>query len=256
MKYIRYEKDGAAFFGILEGDTVCELSGDYLKGAEKTGKTAALADVRLLAPCLPPKIIGIGANYKSFLAWKKKENPAAPSFFSKPSTAVVACGEDIEIPEPEHEVNYEGELAVVIGRRCRDVRAADAMDYVFGYTCINDVTDNTMMFTEDKKWTRGKGCDTFAPMGPVVTDEIDPEDAMITTRRNGEVVQHMNTSDMYFHIPALIEFISRYITLEPGDVIATGSPAGTGRIFPGDVIEITIDGIGTLTNPVKARVYA
>ncbi len=251
MKYVRYEYEGRIRFGVLEGDRVAELDGDYLFGARKTGSAVPCKDVRLLAPYIPRKIIGIGANYRSFLDWKKKEYPDHPGIFSKPSTAVLDPGGTIVLPDPSHTVNYEGELAVVIGRKAKNVRADDAMSYVFGYTCINDVTDNTMMFDEDKKWTRGKGCDTFAPLGPaVVTDEIDPEDALIETRLNGRVVQHMSSSDMYFHIPALIEFVTKYITLEPGDVIATGSPAGPGPLKPGDAIEVSIEGIGTLANKV------
>ncbi|NLZ77687.1 MAG: fumarylacetoacetate hydrolase family protein [Spirochaetales bacterium] len=254
MKYVRYEHNDEIHFGVLKENRIAQLDGDYIHGAKETGKTVDLDEVKLLAPCMPVKIIGIGANYKSFLDWKKREYPGHPSFFSKPRTAVIATNENIVIPEPDHVVNYEGELAVVIGKLAKDVPAERAMEYVFGYTCFNDVTDNTMMFDEDKKWTRGKGCDTFAPMGPiVVTDEIDPEDVMIETRLNGEVVQHMNSSDMFFHIPQLIEFITKYITLEPGDVIATGSPAGTGQIKPGDRVEVFIDGIGTLVNDVVAK---
>lgn len=254
MKYVRYEYKNEIHFGILSANVVAELDGDYIFGAKETGKTVELNKVKLLAPCMPVKIIGIGANYKSFLDWKKKEYPTFPSFFSKPRTAIIATNENIIIPELGHTVNFEGELAVIIGKLAKDVKSEDAMDYVFGYTCINDVTDNTMMFDEDKKWTRGKGCDTFAPLGPiVVTDEIDPEDAMIETKLNGEVVQHKSSSDMFFHIPALIEYITKYITLEPGDVIATGSPAGPGPIKPGDTIEVTIEGIGTLSNGVVAK---
>lgn len=251
MRYLRYEWNNKTYFGVLEDDTVYELSGDYISGAEKTGITHPVSEVKLRAPYIPGKIIGVGANYKSFLDWKKREYPVRPRIFQKPKTAVINPGDTICLPDPDHEIHYEGELAVVIGKICSHVKAADAMDYIFGYTCINDVTDETM-FKEDVIWARGKGCDTFAPIGPVVvTDTIDPENAMLETKLNGETVQHMNTSDMHFHIPALIEFISTYMTMEPGDIIATGSPAGVGCIHPGDMVEITIDGIGTLTNLVK-----
>ena len=251
MKYLRYELDGQAHFGMMEEDRVHELDGDYIFGAEKTGKTVPVADVRILAPYVPGKIIGVGANYKSFLDFKKREYPVRPRIFQKPKTAVINQGDAICLPDADHEIHYEGELAVIIGRTCSHVKSEDAMDYVFGYSCINDVTDETM-FKEDVIWARGKGCDTFAPIGPVVvTDGIDPENVMLETRLNGKEVQHMNASDMYFHIPALIEFITAYITLEPGDVIATGTPVGVGCLHPGDVVEITIEGIGTLANPVK-----
>jgi len=250
MKYIRYEYDGKECFGELKNDVVYELSGDYIFGGARTGVSLPLAQVELLVPCVPGKVVGVGANYKSFLDAKKREYPVRPRIFQKPKTAVIKSGEAICLPDPTHEVHYEGELAVVIGKRCSKAKSAEAMDYIFGYTCINDVTDETM-FKEDVIWARGKGCDTFAPIGPVVTDEIDPEDAMLETKLNGEVVQHMNTSDMNFHIPALIEFISTYMTLEPGDIIATGTPVGVGCLHPGDVVEVSIEGIGGISNPVK-----
>lgn len=250
MKYIRYEYNGKEAFGELEQDLVYELQGDYLQGSGRTGTMLALADVKLLAPYIPGKIIGVGANYKSFLDDKKREYPKRPRIFQKPKTAVIKSGDTIHLPDPTHEVHYEGELAAVIGKRCSQVKREDAMDYIFGYSCINDITDETM-FKEDVIWARGKGCDTFAPLGPLVTDEIDPENAILTTRLNGEVVQCMNTSDMNFHIPELIEFISAYITLEPGDIIATGTPVGVGNLHPGDMVEVSIEGIGKIINPVE-----
>lgn len=250
MKYIRYRYEGKKYFGELEGDIVYELNGDYLFGAQRTGVSRPRGEVELLVPYMPGKIIGVGANYRSFLDAKKMEYPVRPRIFQKPRTAVIRSGGAIRLPDLSHAVSYEGELAVVIGKRCSKVKSGEAMDYVFGYSCINDVTDQTMT-KEDMIWARGKGCDTFAPIGPVVTDEIDPEDAMLETRVNGKVVQHMSTSDMHFHIPALIEFISAYITLEPGDMIATGTPAGADLMHPGDVVEISIEGIGSISNPVE-----
>ncbi len=250
MKYIRFEYEGKECFGELERDDVFELDGDYIKGASRTGRHLKLADVKLLVPCVSGKVVGVGANYKSFLDNKKRAYPDHPKVFQKPKTAIIKTGDTICLPDPTHEIHYEGELAVVIGKTCSKVESSQAMDYVFGYTCINDVTDETM-FKEDVIWARGKGCDTFAPVGPLVTDEVDPEDVMIETRLNGEVVQHMNASDMHFHVPALIEFISRYMTLEPGDIIATGTPVGVGCLHPGDKIEVSIEGIGTLVNFVE-----
>jgi len=250
MKYIRYEYNGKEVFGELQDDTVFELDGDYIFGARRTGTKLPADSVKFLVPYVPGKIIGVGANYKSFLDAKKREYPVRPRIFQKPKTAVIKSGDPICLPDPEHEVHYEGELAVVIGKKCSKVKSEHAMEYIFGYSCINDVTDETM-FKEDVIWARGKGCDTFAPIGPVVTDEIDPENAMLETKLNGEVVQYMNTSDMNFHIPALIEFITTYMTLEPGDIIATGTPAGVSCLHPGDTIEISIEGIGSISNPVK-----
>ena len=251
MKYVRYEKDGNTHFGVLENGKIAELSEDYVLGAERTGVVTEEQDVKLLAPYIPGKIVGVGANYKSFLDAKKREYPVRPRIFQKPKTAVLNMGEAICLPDASHEVHYEGELAVVIGKTCTKVKKEDAWDHIFGYTVINDVTDETM-FKEDVIWARGKGCDTFAPLGPVVvTDEIDLEDAMIETKLNGTVVQHMSTSDINFHIPELIEYISSYMTLEAGDIIATGTPAGVGCLHPGDHIEISIEGIGVLANDVK-----
>lgn len=249
MKYIRYRYEGEKYFGELKEDVVYELDGDYILGAERTGVRRRLGEVELLIPYVPGKIIGVGANYRSFLDAKKMGYPVRPRIFQKPKTAAIRSGEGIRLPDPSHVVYYEGELAAVIGKRCSKVKSGEAMGYVFGYSCINDVTDHTIC-EEDAIWARGKGCDTFAPIGPVVTDEIDPEDAMLETRLNGEVVQHMSTSDMNFHIPALIEFISAYITLEPGDIIATGTPAGAGALHPGDIVEVSIEGIGSISNPV------
>lgn len=249
MKYIRYEYQGETSFGILEDGCVSKLSGNYIEGAKKVGEVIPVDKVTLLEPCIPGKIVGVGANYKSFLDFKKREYPDHPRIFQKPKTAVIKSGDAIRLPDVSHEIHYEGELAVVIGKKCSHVKSVDAKEYIFGYTCINDVTDETM-FKEDVIWARGKGCDTFAPIGPVVTDELDPESAVLETRLNRQVVQHMNTADMYFHIPILIEFISEYMTLEPGDIIATGTPVGVGCLHPGDVVEVIIEGIGTLSNPV------
>lgn len=250
MKYIRYEHNEEVRFGELEKGVVYELDGDYISGAKRTGVGLPLNEVRLLAPCIPGKIVGVTANYRSFLDAKKIPYPRIPKLFQKPKTSVIASGETIRLPDPAHVVNYEGELAVVIGTRCTKVKLEDAMDYVFGCTCINDVSDVTMC-DEDQTLGRGKGCDTFSPIGPLVSDEIDPENVMIETRLNGKVVQHENSSDIYFSIPELIEFISAYMTLEPGDIIASGTPVGAARLHPGDRIEVEVEGIGSIWNRVE-----
>ena len=253
MKYIRFRVgNGPVCSGILKGGQVRRLEGDIFHGYRETFEEYELQSVRLLAPVQPGKIVGVGANYRSFLDAKKREYPKHPRIFLKPASSVIGNQEKILCPDGSHEVHFEGELGVVIGKICSKVSEKKAMDYVFGYTCINDVTDRTML-EEDGIWARGKGADTFAPVGPCITDEIDGMHVELETRVNGEVRQHDNTSDMYFTIPQLIAYISDSMTLNPGDVIATGTPVGTGRLNLQDTVEVEIQGIGILKNQMIER---
>lgn len=206
--------------------------------------------VRLLAPCTPTKIICVGRNYAAHVQEMRNEIPRRPLFFFKPPSAVIGPGEEIVLPQSAL-VHYEAELAVVIGRRCRNVSAADAIAVVLGYTCLNDVSDREAQQWETN-WVRAKGFDTSAPLGPVIVtpDEIEGP-FHVTLRVNGELRQDGSTHDLIFPIPALIEEISSYMTLEPGDVIATGTPAGVGPLVSGDSVEVEIDGIGILYNRVR-----
>lgn len=209
-----------------------------------------LSQVRLLAPCTPTKILCVGRNYVAHAQELGNEVPTRPLLFFKPPSSVIGPEEEIVLP-PSSLVHYEAELAVVIGRRCRNVPAAEAMDVILGYTCLNDISDREEQKWE-KNWVRAKGFDTAAPIGPVIVtrDEIDgPFHIML--RVNGETKQDGSTRDLIFPIPVLIEEISSYMTLEPGDVIATGTPAGVGPLFAGDIVEVEIDGIGILQNPVR-----
>jgi 2-keto-4-pentenoate hydratase/2-oxohepta-3-ene-1,7-dioic acid hydratase in catechol pathway len=208
--------------------------------------------VKLLAPVLPSKVVAIGKNYAEHAAEMGGDVPDRPLIFLKPSTAVIASGDDIASPPSSERVDYEGELAVVIGRLCRDVPEERAMDVVLGYTCANDVTARDQQKT-DGQWSRAKGYDTFCPLGPWIETSLDPDDLRVTTRLNGEVKQDARTSMIVHRIPSLISYITSCMTLLPGDVILTGTPEGVGPMQIGDTVEVEIEGIGTLANPVVAR---
>jgi 2-keto-4-pentenoate hydratase/2-oxohepta-3-ene-1,7-dioic acid hydratase in catechol pathway len=205
---------------------------------------------RFLAPVLPSKIIAVGLNYRDHIIEMGHELPTEPVLFMKPSTAVIGPFEEIRYPAQSSRVDYEAELGVVIGRTCRDVKAAQARDYILGYTCFNDVTARDLQ-AKDGQWTRAKSFDTFAPIGPwIVTDIEDPHTLAITAKLNGETKQSSNTSNLLFNVFELVEFISGIMTLRQGDVIATGTPSGVGPMNPSDEIAIEIQGIGVLKNKV------
>ena len=241
---------GRTGYGLLEGEKINVLwSTPYDGGlANTTGEFVSLPEVTLLAPCEPSKIVAIGLNYRDHAAEFGNPIPEEPLIFMKPSTAVIGPDEDIVYPEMSRRVDYEAELAVVIGKPCRNVAAENFRDYVLGYTCINDVTARDLQ-KKDGQWTRAKGFDTFAPLGPwIETDIADPNNLTVEGYLNGERRQHSNTRNLIFPVPALVAFISRIMTLLPGDVIATGTPSGIGPMRPGDVVEIRVESIGALRN--------
>lgn len=199
----------------------------------------------------PTKIVGIGQNYRAHAAEMGKGIPEEPLMFLKPSSAIIRDGMPIERPAGYERVDYEGELGVVIGKRARHVSRESALDHVAGYTCINDVTVRDLQ-KKDGQWARAKGFDTFCPIGPRIVAGLDPSNLRITTRVNGAIKQDSSTSDLIFDVPTLIAFVSRYMTLDEGDLISTGTPAGVGNLNPGDVVEVEIAGIGVLRNPVIA----
>ncbi|MGD0951109.1 MAG: fumarylacetoacetate hydrolase family protein [Methanotrichaceae archaeon] len=213
------------------------------------GEVLAMEDVELLAPCCPSKIVCVGLNYVEHAKELKMKLPEEPVLFLKPPSAVIGPGTEIVVPKSSDRVDYEGELGVVIGKRCKAIAADEAKKHILGYTCFNDVTARDLQ-QKDGQWTRAKSFDTFAPFGPWIAC-IDPSDADIKTRVNGQIRQSSNTADLIFGVPSLIEFISNVMTLEPGDVIATGTPPGVGRLEKGDVVEVEIEGIGVLKNRVK-----
>lgn len=217
-----------------------------------TGRSWPLADVRLLAPILASKVICIGKNYADHIAEMGGEAPADPVIFLKPNTSIVGPGAPIVLPPTSNEVHFEGELAVVIGQPCKDVPAAKALSVVLGYTIANDVSARDHQ-RHDGQWTRAKGHDTFCPLGPWIETSLDASDVDIKTEVNGQVKQDSSTAFLLHDIPKIIEWISAVMTLLPGDVILTGTPAGVGPIVDGDSVSVTVSGIGTLTNPVTAK---
>ncbi len=252
MRFLRFKsEEGKTGFGLLEGKSVIEVEGNIF-GEYRIAKAEHRLDkIKLLPPCLPTKIVAVGLNYKDHAEEMKKDPPEEPMLFMKPSTSVIGHEENIIYPKHmSSRVDYEGELAVVIGRKASWVKEREAYQYVFGYTCINDVTARDLQ-AKDVQYTRAKGFDTFAPIGPVIETEIDPGNLKITTILNGEIRQHSRTSNLIFSVPRLISFISHVMTLLPGDIIATGTPAGIGPMKSGDKVEVEIEGIGVLRNYVE-----
>ncbi|MCJ0893166.1 fumarylacetoacetate hydrolase family protein [Rhodococcus sp. ARC_M12] len=247
--------DGVAFVSIEgEGDarTAKEIAEHPFGTPTFTGRSWPLADVRLLAPILASKVIAIGKNYAAHVAEMGGEAPKDPVIFIKPNTSIVGPGASIVLPPSSNEVHYEGELAIVIGRPCKDVPASKAYDVVLGYTVANDVSARDHQ-KHDGQWTRAKGHDTFCPLGPWIETSLDPSDLEIKTEVDGVVKQQSRTSLLLHDIPKIIEWVSAVMTLLPGDVILTGTPEGVGPMTDGDSVSITVEGIGTLTNPVAAK---
>lgn len=245
--------DNKEITGIVNDKEITEIVGDIYSDYSETDNSYSTENVKLLPPCIPTKIIAVGLNYRDHAEEMKKEPPEDPMLFLKPSTTVIANEEEIIYPSHMSErVDYEGELAVVIGREAHMVEEDDADRYIFGYTCINDVTARDLQ-KKDIQFTRGKGFNTFAPIGPHIETGLDPAGLKIQTRLNGEVRQDSDTGNLIFNVYKLVSFISKVMTLFPGDVIATGTPGGIGPMVPGDKVEIEISGIGTLTNTVRSN---
>ncbi|MEV5827510.1 fumarylacetoacetate hydrolase family protein [Spirillospora sp. NPDC052242] len=253
MRIARFSTDEGMSFGVVEENTVAAVAAHPFGELTFTGHRYPLADVRLLAPILPSKVIAIGKNYAEHAAEMGGDAPDEPLIFAKPSTSVIGPGEAIAYPEKLSErVDHEGELALVIGRMCREVPASRAAEVILGYTCANDVTARDLQ-AKDGQWTRAKGFDTFCPLGPWIETEVDPADLAISTTVNGEVRQSARTSQLIHDIPKLVEYVSQVMTLLPGDVILTGTPAGVGPLEVGDEVSVTVENVGTLTNRVIAR---
>jgi 2-keto-4-pentenoate hydratase/2-oxohepta-3-ene-1,7-dioic acid hydratase in catechol pathway len=254
VRIARFTTGGDPEYGVAEGEELATVEGDPLyRPIQFTGERHKLADVRLLAPVIPrSKVVGIGKNYAEHAAEMGTAAPAEPLLFLKPNTAVIGPGDAIPYPRQSREVHYEGELAVVIGRICRDVPLERVPEVVYGYTVGNDVTARDLQ-RSDGQWTRAKGFDGFCPLGPWIDTDIDVADVAVTTTLNGELKQAGRTAQMIHAVPALISYISAAMTLLPGDVVLTGTPAGVGPMNPGDEVAVTVEGIGTLTNRVVAR---
>ncbi len=253
MKIVSFTATEKAEYGILTGAAIEGIEGTPYQDLQPSGRRYDLGEVKLLPPCSPSKILALGLNYHSHAEELGMPLPAEPLLFMKPSTAIIGPEDSISYPPSSEQVDYEGELGVVIGKRAYRVPVGKALDYVLGYTCFNDVTARDLQ-RKDKQWTRAKGFDTFAAIGPCIQTELDPASADIETYLNGELKQRGNTSDLIFPVPELISFISGVMTLLPGDVIATGTPSGIGPMRPGDTVEVKIAGIGTLRNHVARMI--
>jgi 2-keto-4-pentenoate hydratase/2-oxohepta-3-ene-1,7-dioic acid hydratase in catechol pathway len=251
MRLLRFRYgDRIATGAIVEDDAIRVLEGTFFERPVPTGAEIPLDDVRLLAPVLPSKVVAVGKNYVAHAAEFGMTVPDEPLLFLKPSTSVIGPGDPIPLLPISRRVDYEGELAVVIGRLARHVKAEEAGAFILGHTIANDVTLRDLQKTDDQ-WARAKGFDGSCPLGPWIETDLDPTDVFLQTRVNGEPRQQATTADMVFGIAELIEYITSFMTLLPGDVLLTGTPEGVGKLEPGDVVEVHVDGIGVLTNPVS-----
>jgi 2-keto-4-pentenoate hydratase/2-oxohepta-3-ene-1,7-dioic acid hydratase in catechol pathway len=251
MEFMRVLHAAEARWVLSQDDGLYWIDGDPFGEWERGGEVCSLAAVRCLPPCAPFKIVAVGVNYHDHADEMGSQPPGEPLLFLKPPSAILGHRESIVYPAHlSQRVDYEGELAVVMGRRGKHIPVEDALDYVLGYTCANDVTARDLQ-RRDRQWTRGKGFDTFCPLGPVICTGLDPRALTIITRVNGEICQHASTKEMIFPVEVLLNSISQVMTLEPGDVVLTGTPSGVGELHPGDVVEVEIEGIGTLANPVE-----
>ncbi len=246
--YVRYRHGGSRGYGELEGDTIYPLEGNFLQTRKRAGGKVALADVKLHFPVRAPKVFAVGLNYKSHLSGR--EEPKVPEIFFKPTTSLQHPGSPIVIPPGSKNTHYEAEFVIVVGKQAKGISEAQAADHILGYTCGNDVSERDWQ-GGDLQWWRGKGCDTFGPMGPSVAVGLDYMESDITLRLNGEVKQQQKISDLLFKPEKIVSFISTYVTLQPGDVIFTGTPGSTSAMKHGDTCEVEVTGIGVLSNPVR-----
>jgi 2-keto-4-pentenoate hydratase/2-oxohepta-3-ene-1,7-dioic acid hydratase in catechol pathway len=257
MLIARFEHSGAVRYGACEGERVHPIRGDIFDDYDVEQQTLDLHVLKLLAPVVPSKIVAAAVNYPSHVpsakgVLEKDEAPAIPQLFLKPPSSVIATGETIVLPAGARRVDAEGELVAVIGRRCKEVPPEDALGCVLGYTCGNDVSARHWQ-RDDIQWWRAKGSDTFCPVGPFIATGLEPGNLLLRTRLNGEVVQETSTSALIHDTAALISFASQVMTLEPGDLVYTGTPGVTPKLEDGDVVEVEIEGIGTLRNGVVRR---
>lgn len=252
MRYARARVGNEEFYARVEGETLVRLLDRPFDGDKPEGRTYKLSEAKLLAPCEPTKILCVGKNYWAHAEEMKEGHPEEPLLFLKPSTCVIGPGDEVVYPSLSHRLDYEGELGVVIGKKAHNVAPGTAKDYIFGYTCLNDVTARDIQ-KGDPQWTRGKGYDTFCPIGPWIETELDAGNLHIQTRLNGEKKQDSTTALMTHDIDKLICYMTACMTLLPGDVVATGTPEGIGPMQCGDTVEVEIEGIGVLTNRIAAE---
>jgi 2-keto-4-pentenoate hydratase/2-oxohepta-3-ene-1,7-dioic acid hydratase in catechol pathway len=252
MKFIRFLINGKEKNGIVieEDHTVREIKGDFFDKYEILENQYSLLEIKYLPPCMPSKIIALGLNYFDHAEEFKLKIPEEPLIFLKPSTAVIGHKENIIYPKMTERLDYEAELGVIIKNKVKNIKPKEVYENILGYTCFNDVTARDLQ-KKDGQWTRSKSFDTFAPLGPYLVTDLEPNNLEIKLRQNGKVKQHSSTSKMIFKIEETVSFISQIMTLNPGDVIVTGTPSGVGELQVGDVVEVEIEGIGTLTNYIS-----
>ncbi|KOU63484.1 2-hydroxyhepta-2,4-diene-1,7-dioate isomerase [Streptomyces sp. MMG1533] len=257
VRIVRYAVSGVSHYGELKSgdERIARFEGDPFTGLSPSGHVDEVGDVVILPPLERPRIFGFAYNYASHVDETDREVPEVPVCFMKPSTAAIGPDEAIVYPADGELIHFEGELVVVIGKEARHVKPSEAHEYILGYTCGNDVSDRIVQRRESAFGALliGKGQDTFAPLGPVIATELDPSALSLTTRVNGAVAQSASTADLLLAVPDIVSYLSRYLTLLPGDAIMTGTPSGVGPIRPGDEIEVEIEGIGVLRNPVVAE---
>lgn len=252
-RYVRFADGDAVSYGVLDDDRIHVLAGPPFDGVVRTGASVGLADVTLLAPAEPSKVIAVGFNYVSHLV--EREEPPHPPIFLKLPSSIIGPGSEIIFPEGANNVHFEGELVIVIGKTASRVSADAAADYIFGVTAGNDVSARDWQ-SGDLQWFRGKASDTFGPIGPAIATGLDYRDLKLQTRLNGKVMQEQRTSDHIHDVHAIVSYVSQYATLYPGDLIFTGTPGQTSAMQPGDVVEIEIEGVGVLQNMVGTPVGA
>lgn len=250
MRFCRYQVNDSIGYGIVEGDSIAIITPDPFSKWTRTGNTIVLARARLLAPCLPTKVVCVGLNYVDHASELSMDAPEEPIIFLKPATSVIGPGDAIIYPKSSKQLDYEGELAMVVKKTAHQVAEADAAEFILGYTCANDVTARDLQ-RKDGQWTRAKGFDTFAPIGPWIDSKFEPDGKMVETVLNGVVRQSSSTDKMIFGFHKLFEFVTGVMTLNPGDVIMTGTPPGVGSMNPGDQIFVRIEELGILKNTVK-----
>jgi len=247
MKFARFEKDGKISYGVLEESIIKVINGDIFDHFTVTDNAYSLSEVTLKAPCNPTKIVCVGLNYRSHAEEMKDRIPEEPVLFIKPSTTVIGPKESIIYPKMSNQVDYEAELGVVIEDKIKDIEESQVKEHILGYTCFNDVTARDLQ-KKDGQWTRAKSFDTFAPFGPVIVTDVDPSNLNIQLSLNGQIKQSSNTNQLIFSVEKLVSFISKIMTLNPGDIIATGTPSGVGPMKAGDKVIVKIEKIGILEN--------
>lgn len=255
MKYIRYQSESGPQVGMYTDEAdVKQATGSIAEGFTSGDSVGKLHELHLLTPLEPGKVVAIGLNYVAHVTEmdKTRELPEFPVMFMKPNSALIGPGENIRLANPDNPTHYEAELCVVIGKTATDVEQADALEYVFGYTCGNDVSDRTVQYARGQ-WIQGKGYDSYCPLGPCIETDLDVSNVRVQSRLNGEIRQNETTDKLIFDIPYLISYVSKVMTLNPGDVIMTGTPHGVGPMKAGDTIEVEVEGIGVLSNPVVNR---